>query len=94
MNVAGSQTNVGAMHTLVTWHRNHAKRDNVDASRLRPTKAMQIDSCAHNIPTFILPHCTNLPYMQYIVPLGHNLATFKLPYPGTKGCPRAYLGMP
>ena len=25
-----------------------------------------------------------------IVPLGHNIATFKLPYPGTKDCPRAY----
>ena len=63
MNVAGSQTNVGAMHTLVTWRRNHAKRDNVDALHLKP-KAMQIDSCAPNIPTFILPHCTNLPYIQ------------------------------
>ena len=29
-----------------------------------------------------------------IVPLGHNIATFKLPYPGTKDCPRAYPGMP
>ena len=43
MNVAGSQINVGAMHTLVTWRRNHAKRDNVDALHLKP-KAMQIDS--------------------------------------------------
>ena len=43
MNVAGSQINVGAMHTLVTWRRNHAKRDNVDALHLRPKKTMQID---------------------------------------------------
>ena len=64
MNVAGSQTNVGAMHTaLVKWRRNHAKRDNVDALHLKP-KAMQIDSCALNILTFILLHCTNLPYTQ------------------------------
>ena len=63
MNVAGSQINVGATHTLVTWHRNHAKRDNVDALHLK-SKAMQIDSCALNIPTFILPHHTNLPYTQ------------------------------
>ena len=92
MNVAGSQINVGAMHTLVTWRRNHAKRDNVDALHLKP-KAMQIDSCAPNIPTFILPHCTKSA-LYTIVPLGHNIATFKLPYPGTKDCPRAYPGMP
>ena len=63
MNVVGLLTSVGVMPTLVTWRRNHAKRDNVDALHLKP-KAMQTDSCALNIPTFILPHCTNLPYIQ------------------------------
>jgi hypothetical protein len=55
MNTVGSQTNVGAMLTLVTWHRNHAKRDNVASSCLRPKKGVQIDSCTLKIHTFILP---------------------------------------
>ncbi len=32
--------------------------------------------------------------IQFYVSDPHNIATFKLPYPGTKGCPRAYTGMP
>ena len=73
-----------------TVHRFRVKRDNVDASCSRAKKAMQIDSFAPNIPTFILPHSLYQSALYTIVPLGHNLATFKLPYPGTKDCPRAY----
>ena len=90
MNVAGSQINVGAMHTLVTWHRNHAKRANADDLRSRPNKVAQINVCALNIPTFILPDYTYLPTHNSAP--GQIHTTSNMTYPGTMAGPQVIPG--
>ena len=86
----GSQANDGAMRTQDTWHRNHAKHANADDLRSRPNKVAQINVCALNIPTFILPDYTYLPTHNSAP--GQIHTTSNMTYPGTMARPQVIPG--